>query len=1355
MINRRRNFNEFITIISFFLITVCYGQSQPMFNQLNQSNGLSNGRVTSIAKEKNGFVWIGTKNGLNRYDGFQMKVYNKENSNIGSNDISKILIDKNDHIWVTTLGGGLNLYNPFMDNFEVFKSSNDTNSLPSNQLNTIYQDSKGNLWIGTEYGLVLFDPKKKLFTSFSKEKGTKTSISHNSITSIYEDKMGRLWIGTFGGGLNLYSIDNESFKKFTTNNGYFSDYVYTISALDDDTLLVGTSGNGLLEININDFEVHDYFQETLKMGKEINIVRSLFKDYHGDLWVGTDGNGIFHIKNVKSQKPIIHNYVHSSNLQSSLSGNAIYEIMEDNDFNIWIGTAWSGINILDLKSNIDFLHSDFFGKNPFPVLSIYKNDDHIIFGLDGEGISMYDLQDKEPVTLKSKVQSLLDGMYVQYIKEDTPGTYWLGTFGNGLVKFDPNTSNLKNFNHDPKNETSISYNDVRYVLDDDFGNLWVATWGGGLNYFNKTTETFKQYRENNAVENTICSDNIISLQKDGENIWIASFGGGLDVLNTKSESFTHFDYSEEYTNSPSSNNLLSLFKDSRNYLWIGTSGEGINRLDLDTHKFERFENEAQIRYETITAITEDKQGKIWFSTKQGVYNFDPILEKFNSFPQLSGDFHINSVFKDDENGQLYFGEANGVLRFDPATISSEIKNPKVALIGFKLFNEQIVPGITDVLDKNIVLEEQIILRHDLDVITFDFSALLFPFSSNCEYMIKMENFDEKWRSIGKEHSATFTNLSPGNYIFKVKSRVQGSVWTDDYTSLKITILKPFWLRWWAFLIYAVIVVGLFYVFRSYTITLERLKANLKLEKLSHEKETELYHLKQQFFTNMSHDLRTPVTLILGGVNRLIKNEMITEKTQINAVKIIKKNSNHLLKLVNELLDYKKLEDKEIKINVSEENFVKYCEEIYLSFTEIALQRNINFTFRSSLPKIMIWIDKNQFEKVLYNLLSNAFKYTPDDGDIIMEIEYNSNEVLLKVSDNGIGMKKNQLNRIFNRFYQIENDVTLKSNGFGLGLAIAKDIVDLHHGNIIAKSKRGAGTQFIVSLKKGKLHFASEELIDKNFDSEMIENYFNNKQTNNFSSIDYSSLKGHTIMIVEDNVEIRKYMVELLDGKCIVLEAENGEQAFALAVDNIPDLIISDVMMPIMNGIALTRKLKSDIRTSHIPVILLTARASVLHKMEGFETGADDYVTKPFHEDLFMSRINSVVKNRLLLRKKFAANALVLPEGFNLNKSDKHFLESIIDIIKKNLDSDNLNAKFISQEIGMSHSVLYKKIKALTGMTFIDFVRDYKLKTAKMLIEEHNLTVAEASYNIGYSDKKYFSKLFKQRFGKNPSEFYNR
>lgn len=1340
----------------FFLAVVnCCAQGQSIFNRINQSDGLSNGRVTSIVKEPNGFVWIGTKNGLNRYDGYQMKIYNKENSSIGSNDISDLLIDRKGQLWITTLGGGLNLYDPLKDDFAVYKKDPaNSNSLPSNQLNTIFEDSKGNLWLGSESGLVLFKSNVSS-KSYVHNQHNENSISNNSVTSIFEDKVGDLWVGTFGGGLNRFSVSEERFERIVQESEYFTDFIYALSYLDSDNLLLGTSGSGLLVLNLDRMEFFDYFKEYLQMKTDVSIVRAIHHDSQNGVWVGTDGNGIYHIKGIDSTKPSINHYEYSPQLKSSVSGNAIYEIMEDNDSNIWIGTAWNGLNFLDRENNLDFLYSDISGKNSFPVLSIYKNKEKLYLGLDGNGLSILNLKENGNNTINYANSNLLNNAYVQCVKKSTTEAFWLGTFSNGLIHYNPETKETYGYKYDKNNKTSISYNDVRDLLEEENGNLWVATWGGGLNYFDVQKKSFKSYRENTTSENSINSDNIISLEWDNENIWVATFGGGLDFFNTGTQKFTHYEHNEENPDSPSSNNLLAVYKDSKNYVWIGTSGEGINRLDLKTEKFDRFEKETNIRYQTITAIVEDNNEVIWFSTKQGIFNYNYSTNTFNTFPKLNGDYHINSVFK-DEVGMLYFGEANGVLKFDPNIISYESKTPHVVLTSFKLFNEEITQGENSLLDKNIVYEDHITLKHNLDVITFEFGALLFPYSSNCEYAIKMENFDENWRNIGSDRTVTYTNLSPGDYTFKVKSHVIGSEWTDDFTAVGLKILKPFWLQWWAFLIYALLILGLFYVFKKYIIAWERLKSNLKLEKLTHEKDTELYNLKQQFFTNISHEIRTPVTLIMGGVNRLIKNGVYVKSNQTIALDAIKKNSNQLLQLVNELLDYKKLEYKELKLSVAEDNFVKYCEEVYLSFTELALQKNINFVFRSSLPKIMLWFDKNQFEKVLNNLLSNAFKFTKEGGDITIEIENNVDEVLLRVSDNGFGMKKNQLNKIFNRFYQVDNGKTTTENGFGLGLAITKEIVDLHKGKIIVQSKRKLGTQFTIGLQKGYAQFKKEELVLENGNSETVENYIQDHNTSSVSKLkDFSAFKNQTILIVEDNLSIRKYILELFEGKCNIVEAENGEQAYALAVADIPDLIVSDVMMPIMDGISLTRKLKSDVRTSHIPIILLTARASVMNQLEGLETGADDYIIKPFNEDLLLSRVNNLLKTRLLLRQRFETNGLALSDDFNLNRTDKQFLEKIIDIIKRNIDSENLNAKFISQEVGMSHSVLYKKIKAMTGMTFIDFVRDYKLNTAKKLIQEYNLTVAEASYHIGYSDKKYFSKLFKQRFGKSPSEFYTK
>ena len=1337
-----------------------FAQTQPIFKKINQLDGLSNGRINSIVQEKDGFIWIGTKNGLNRFDGLQFKIYNKKNSNISSNDISDILIDSKERMWITTLGGGLNLYNQIEDNFIVYKNiPGNLSTISSNQLNTIFEDSKGKIWIGTENGLSLFDENTKTFKSFTHLNNDQNSISHNSVKSIYEDINGVLWIGTFGGGLNKFETNKSKFTHITPKTDVFIDFIHVISPLNNNEILIGTSGGGLLKFNIGENSFLNFFEGPLQQKQNINIVRAIKNDTKGNIWIGTDGNGIFKIEGINKDYPNVLNFLYNSQIKSSLSGNAVYDIIEDSESNVWIGTAWNGVNILSQENKYDFLHSDIRGVDPSPVLSIFKTDEELFFGLDGKGLTVYNTNDENVIYYNKEESKFIGGSYLQFVTQVRDGKFWIGTFANGLINFDPESGNYEQYKYAAENKTSLSYNDVRYVLEDESNNLWVATWGGGLCYFNKKEKEFKCYRENKNLLNAINSDNVISLENNGDGkIWLATFGGGIDLFDPVNEKFIHFQHDENNTNSISSNNIFSILKDSRGYLWIGTSGEGVNRYDIKNNVFERFDDNENIKYNTITAIIEDNNGVIWMSTKQGIISYDYNIGSFNTFPDLSEEFHINSVYK-DEKGLLYFGSTNGVVRFDPNKISYESKQPEVKLTNFKLFNKNLNIGKDKTLSKNIVLEDHITLEHDLDVITFEFAALQFPSSANCEYSIKMENFDEDWRNIGKDRTATYTNLSPGDYTFQVRSKNTGRAWGDNYTSIDLKILKPFWLKWWAFIVYGLLFFTMVYLFRKYIIAWEQMKTKLKLEQLTHEKDTELYNLKQQFFTNISHEIRTPVTLILGSINRILESSNIVEKKQLNPVNTLKKSGAHLLQLVNELLDFRKLESNEIKLKVTQTNWVNFCEEIFLSFNELAIKKKINYTFKSSNNHINLWFDKKQMEKVIYNLLSNAFKFTKPEGVIQLKISTSNNFVQLDVSDSGIGISKKQIVNIFDRFYQSKSSDKVKEVGFGLGLSISKEIIKLHKGEILVDSLKNRGSTFSVKLLKGKEHFNPTEIIEDYIDEEQITNYIFDseeqllsKKNQGKQNKNIASNKELSILIVEDNQDILNYLLELLGSDFTVMKANNGEKALKLAITHIPDLIISDIMMPIMDGITLTRKLKLDTRTSHIPVVLLTARTSFIHKEEGYETGADEYITKPFNESLLKTRIKNILRNRQLLREKFNTEALTQPSELAINKVDQLFLEKLMKIIENNIDKNDLNSKFLTNELAMSHSVIYKKIKALTGLTFLDFVRDFKLKRAKQLIVNHHYSVAEACYKVGYSDRKYFSKLFKQKFGENPSYF---
>lgn len=1341
-----------IYLLTFFLFEtlICFSQSQPTFKKINQSTGLSNGRITCIAKEKDGYVWIGTNNGLNRYDGLDFKVYNKRNSNISSNDISDILIDNKNRIWITTLGGGLHYYNPLNDTFKIFKNIyDDSGSLISNQVNTITEDSKGLIWLGTEKELCSFNVETHQFVSYSNQLNSNQTKQSNSITSICEDKNGNLWVGTFGNGLFLFDIVEKKFHQIKSDQTPISDFIYVISQLNPDKMLVGTNGSGLLVIDLATLKITDFLKDNLSLKQDIKIVRSIKIDSKNNLWIGTDGNGVFEVEYPNGKHPIINNYLYNSKLETSLSGNAIYEIMDDGDSKIWFGTAWNGISILDKKNTSELLFSDILGLNPSPVLSIYKNDEKLYLGLDGEGLTIYNAKQNTTKYFNENNNSSMKGKYIQKIFKTKNNTLWLGTFKNGLLKFNEQTKEFIQYKHEFDNKNSISYDDVRDIVEDKYNNLWIATWGGGLNYFNTKTKEIINYRESSRNRNTINNDNLIDFAEDGEKLWIATFGGGVNLFDIKKNKFTYFTHKDSDTTTISSNNIFSLFKDSKGYLWIGTSGAGVNRMNLKNNIIERFEVNDNIKYQTITGIIEDNNNKIWFSTKEGIVNYSYATNTFNTFPNLSGEFHINSIFK-DENGFLYFGGINGVVKINPKTIEIESTPPKVKLTNFKLFNKEISIKKGSVLQKSIAFTDEIKLNHDQNVLTFEFSALQFPFSNNCEYAIKMENFDEDWRTIGKDRTATYTNLPSGNYTFKVKSVEIGSSWGDTYTSVKIHILKPYWLKWWAFVIYAVILLVLFYLFRKYTIAWERLKANLKFEKLTHEKDTELYNLKQQFFANISHEIRTPVTLILSSINRLFDRGELLEREQIKAAYIIRRNSNSLLQLVNELLDIRKFETNEITIKITKNELVSYCKEIFLSFSEIASDRNINYTFISEENNISLWFDKNQLEKVIYNLLSNAFKFTAKGGVIKFKIIKEKEVLSIIIEDSGVGIAESQMSEIFKRFYQVKNKGINEESGFGLGLSISKEIIELHKGEITVISKENEGSIFEVKLLRGKQHFP-DSLIG---DSRVLINEDILVKDDKQNALKKENEK-ETILIVEDNIEIQDFLKEFLKDDYDILQAFNGEEGLKIATKKIPDLIISDVMMPIVDGIEFTKKLKLNTNTSHIPIIILTAVTSVKNKMEGFETGADAYITKPFNEALLKTRINNLLNSRKLLREKFRNENILTPKELAISSTDQIFLEKLYKSVEANLETNNLKAESISKEIGMSHSVIYKKIKALTGLSYIEFIREYRLAIARRLIEDLGYSVTDACFKVGYSDRKYFSKLFKQKFDKNPSEFLSK
>ena len=1339
-----RNFNCIHLIILFLASHAGYSQEFQSPKYLNTDNGLSNRSVTAIAQDGMGFIWIGTKKGLNKYDGYSFK---QMNGNLGLLDISQIISDKAGNLWIGTAGSGLLHFDIQTNTFSRFlHDENESSTIPSNLVTSLFLDSEETLWIGTENGLVI--QKKDSNLGEFQHINSDFPLDQVHIRCITEDLQGNIWIGTFGSG--LIKVNNHSLhaqKEFPENHLLNSNFIISIFVLGADELLLGTRNNDLIQYNIASRSISKYGHVSTMDSSSNQIVRAILSDTQSRLWIGTDGNGAEVIINYKNHSPKTLHLTSDQEYPAELSGNSINEIFEDKSGNIWLGTAWNGLTVISkASSQVQQFQAVAPSDKNIPVLSIYEDSDVLWLGTDGHGITKVSKK-----TQAQRQEDILSNNYIQLISKRKNGMFWIGTFADGLFLYDSKKGVLESYKHEINNPSSLSFNDVRGVVELNDDSVMVGTWGGGLNLVNRKTGHVKIIRALEKDSLGISNDNITCIEKDNkDNIWISTFGGGLNLYHPSSQTFTQFHSDPQLDNSLSSENILTLHDDQNGFLWIGTWDAGIDRMDLATHKIERFQDVEFLQNRTVTAIEHDLNGNIWFSTKKGVLNYDIQSETFHSYPELKGEYHINSVSKNN-SGHIYFGGINGAIKFDPISIKKQnLQDEKnVIFTDFKLYNISVPVKEDGLLKQHISNTDEINLTHDQNDLTFEFTSLEYPTAQGYEFAVKLEGFENEWRINGNQRTINFTNLPPGEYVLKVRNRIYGGEWNTNQAMIQINISKPYWHTWWAYLTYTLLFLVFLYAFRKYTIAWEKMRSQLSIKEAINIKDKELHQVKQRFFNNISHEIRTPVTLILGAINRL-KEEITPSSNTTQQITSLSKNSQYLLKLVNELLEFRKLEAGQVSLKASQVNISEFVKEIYLSFTTQASSKNIELNFETSCSDQSLWIDNIQMEKVIFNLLDNAFKYCNEHGSIRIGIMADDQFCYVKVQNSGNAIPSAQLEYIFKRFYQSDNHESTNTQGFGIGLSIVSDIVKLHHGAITVESDDANGTQFIIKLPIGNFHFTDTEILPSGQslrESSSEENQIQNEE------LPTLELEEFTTLIVEDNKELRKYIGDVLSSEYKIIEASNGEEGFQLAKETIPDLIISDVMMPIKDGIELVSDLKKEQTTSHIPIILLTARTGNIYKKEGFDIGADDYITKPFNEQLLKSRIRNLILSRQKLWKRFSIDKITEPKKLDLQSVDQQFLQELIDLVEESITANNdMTPDFLSKELGMSHSVIYKKLKHLTGQSIVEFIRDFKLKRGAELIGKYQYTVQEACYKSGFSDRRYFTRAFKKKFGVTPSQY---
>jgi signal transduction histidine kinase/ligand-binding sensor domain-containing protein/DNA-binding response OmpR family regulator len=1375
----------FLFAIIIFFGSFVYTQSNRIrFERITTDNGLSSNHTSYIFQDKKGFLWISTQDGINRYDGYRFKHFRhlpgNENS-LSDYAAGYIYEDSKGNFWIATREG-LNVFSPNSETFTHYNPQKDsTIFLGSEKIVCTTEDKYGNIWIGTRKGLSLYNPKTKSFTQFQNNPSDKSSLSFDYVTSLLFDSKNNLWVGTQA-GLNKFNYKTNSFEVFLKNpqDAKSISSNLTTSLFEDSkgNIWVGTNSglNRLISFDKGKAEFFAYqHNPENKNSFSNNNVSKMAEDSKGHLWIGTLGGGL-NIFNPTTNQFISYQNVEEDN--TSLSENNISSICIDKFQNVWIGTFASGINKYSPTQNRFILSQ----PSPFAKSKVVENNvssiliddkNNLWLGTNSDGIKVYrdnNVSDENSFLFELKAdpnsKNSLSNNNVTSIMQDNSGIIWIGTFGGGVNKYDPAQKKLEVFKYKLEDPKSLGNDFIHTIYEDSEGTIWVGTGLSGFNRFEKETNSFKSFRDNPKFPNSskyLNSPEVTSILEDSKGyLWVGTSTGGLSRFDKNSESFVHFKHIQEDLNSISSNRINCIYEDSKGRLWIGTFSGGLNLYNEKENLFTHYLEQDGLASNTVQSITEDEKGNLWITTINGISNFDPDKRIFKNFDESDGlqgkVFNQRSVFRDLKTSSIYFGGEKGLNVYSFNSIKEIKKIPDIVLTDFKVFNKSVLLKYTAVNDSNKSEIHEIELSYNENVFSFEFASLDFTSPEKNQYRYMLQGFDKDWISSGNRREVTYTNLDPGNYIFKVKGTNSDGYWNEEGLAVNLIINPPFWKTWWAYTIYFILAAIGFFAVRRYELNRVKLRNDLKLKEFESQKLQEVDQIKSRFFANISHEFRTPLTIIIGSLEKL-KSKMENNSDHKEFV-VMKRNASRLLQLINQLLELSRIESGNVKLNASESDLVKFLKRIVASFSSLANQKNIQLTFNNTpvdavqtKEEIFVFYDKKKLETVFYNLLSNAVKFSPNGEKIDVSILKDDGFVKIIFKNSGIEIPAVKLNNIFDRFYQVDDTGTRNFEGSGIGLSLVKEYVELHKGKIEVESKNNR-TIFIIHLMLGKNHLSENEIVQEDLDQLQVDLIPQSDLSTTSTQIitEYVETDKTIILIVEDNPDLREMIKENLQDNYFVLEAENGLKGLKLAEETVPDLIISDIMMPEMDGYELASKIKTNEKTNHIPFILLTAKAETKDKLEGLETGADDYLIKPFNSDELKIRVKNLIKIRKQMREKYQTQMLVKPADVVVPSTQKIFIDKLTSIIEQNISNEDFSVEILCDEIGMSRAQLHRKIKAVTNQSSSEFIRNFRLQRASELLKQDAGNIAEISYRVGFSSQAYFTKTFQELYGQTPLEF---
>lgn len=1340
------------------------------FDHITIENGLSQSTVFAITQDSQGFMWFGTRDGLNRFDGSRVKVFRNDQGDpltLSDNTIYSLLTDSHKRLWIGTRHG-LNLYDEKNDYFVRDFSFRD--QVENISISCLYEDRSKNIWIGTRGGLkLLAGGDTSRFVQFNHEPGRPTSLGSDDVRSIFQDRQGNLWIGT-SLGLSKLVYHNEHDYSFTSYNIPVStfqqsemNWVNTIAGGKDHHLLVGTEKSGLL---LFDTEKSSFVTApVLRHGDDSKAIRSIAKDRNNNFWVGTIG-GIYILD---PQFSLIKKMTNLPDNDESVSDNSVRSIYFDITGSCWVGAFHGGVNFYSPLSNRfrKIKPGPDYPDLKFKVASTLTVDKDQNLWMGTEGHGMYYIDRANKITYhyaRNETNNSLSHDNVKcFLLEEDKGI-WIGTL-KGLNYYDFHKKKFTHYFSNRNDPHSLPDDAIYDIKRGANGDLWIATFRGGLVKFSPESGRFHKTSMPHSFDSLVFdAEGITRLYFDSnQSLWIGMLNG-LIKNDSKSNTFTEFMPNALDTVSLKGNYMLCIFEDSEKRLWIGTRGSGLNLMRSDGKTFRNFTVKDGLPGNSVYGILEDNKGYLWLSTENGLSRLDKNGFVFKNFNHSDGlickEFNFNSYVK-DHLGYFYFGGYNGIVYFHPDSIQENNVMPSLIFTDLKLFNKSMRPSLHDnaILKQSLAVTDEVELTYDQNVFSIEFAVLNYVKASKNRFAYKLEGFETQWNVV-KEPVATYMNLEPGEYTLLAKGANNDGVWTQEPLALTINILPPPWKTWWAYSLYVIAVLGLLYTWNRVKVKQVQLEHDLQIEHLEKQKQEEIHRAKVNFFTNIAHEIRTPITLMMRPMDRihekLRQNDVLKKE-----VGLVKSNTDRLMRLLDQLLDFQKHETGNVKLKVRRSDFVTFMREIILPFEDFANSRKISLTSDLPARPVHLWFDHDELAKVFNNLLANAFKFTPGGGQVTVRITGEFSEsggepafVKIIVEDNGLGVSAGQLEKIFHRFYQAENS-GIHETGFGIGLSLAKGIIELHHGEISVESQEASSskqgyTRFHILLPGGNAQFDKDQIRDEAADivapvAEILLEAESNEKS--------EKTDPYLILVVEDNDDIREYISDILrEDQYKVISSRNGQEGIDAAIEKLPDLILSDVMMGGVTGLDLVTHIKDDVRTSHIPVILLTARASVNHQVEGLVTGADDYVTKPFNARLLLAKINSHLKIREKLKEKYCRMVTLQPQDEPIEGPDDKFLKHLREILDKNLLDTDFNVTKLAREIGMSRPVLFRKIKMLTGLSVIDLIRSVRLKKAEMLLKQRKMSISEVAFAVGFNDPRYFSKSFKEQYGKSPSQF---